>query len=243
MKNYSHVISLGFFCSTALELEKIGLRDSSYPFDWLITDFKGVLECIESDFDGFLQYENLSQYRRIPEHYFDKKYQFHFYHDFSAYKSLDEQITFVQEKYHRRIQKFVRNITQPTLFIRYVSNQKELNFIEKDYKQIIDILKSKNENNELLLIANDQIKSKTLKIFNVEKDEGDVVARTFLEKNADLKELLLSDDIYDKNKRALNLDIYNKKQENKSNSNYQRITSKIRKLLKRTYVHSAIYSH
>lgn len=39
--NYKHVISLGFFCSVALELERKGLRDASYPFDWLISDFQG----------------------------------------------------------------------------------------------------------------------------------------------------------------------------------------------------------
>lgn len=39
MKKYESVISLGYFCSVAIELEKMGIRNFSTPFDWLITDW------------------------------------------------------------------------------------------------------------------------------------------------------------------------------------------------------------
>lgn len=35
-------ISLGYFCSIAMDLEKLGLRNESLPFDWVISDFEGV---------------------------------------------------------------------------------------------------------------------------------------------------------------------------------------------------------
>ncbi len=38
---FEHVISLGFFCSPALELKKLGFRDASYPFDWVISEWGG----------------------------------------------------------------------------------------------------------------------------------------------------------------------------------------------------------
>lgn len=49
-----HYISLGYFCSIAMELERLGLRSESSPFDWLISDFEGVIHAIENHFEDFL---------------------------------------------------------------------------------------------------------------------------------------------------------------------------------------------
>ena len=51
--SFSHFISLGYFCSVALELERVGLRSASSPFDWLVSDFSGVIDLIENHFDSF----------------------------------------------------------------------------------------------------------------------------------------------------------------------------------------------
>ena len=40
-KEYKHFISLGYFCSVAMELERFGLRSESGPFDWVISDMRG----------------------------------------------------------------------------------------------------------------------------------------------------------------------------------------------------------
>ena len=40
-------ISLGYFCSIAIDLEKLGLRTESSPFDWVISDFEGVMLAIQ----------------------------------------------------------------------------------------------------------------------------------------------------------------------------------------------------
>ena len=56
---YEHVVSLGYFCSTALELQRYGFRDGSYPFDWNICSIEGVLSLVKSDFEGFLRRESL----------------------------------------------------------------------------------------------------------------------------------------------------------------------------------------
>lgn len=60
-KVYRHYISLGYFCEVARDLEKLGLRDYSSPFDWGISCFKNVIEAIDYEFEGFLDYANLSQ--------------------------------------------------------------------------------------------------------------------------------------------------------------------------------------
>ena len=39
-KNY---ISLGYFCEVAKDLERLGLRNQSSPFDWVISYFPKVI--------------------------------------------------------------------------------------------------------------------------------------------------------------------------------------------------------
>ena len=61
---FDHVISLGWFCSPAHEIRRIGLRDASYPFDWLIThNFSIIINLIKNNrylklyADEMLQYD------------------------------------------------------------------------------------------------------------------------------------------------------------------------------------------
>ena len=240
MYTYKYFISLGFFCSPSMELDRIGLRDSSYPFDWLLSDIRGVVDCLEKDFDDFLEYENLYQYQTRKQYYFDEKYGFHFYHDFSAYQDLESQLPSVKLKYRRRIERFRRNIQEPTLFIRYIQDQDEVDYLERNYDRIISLLKSKNSANNLILISNNDVKSDKLDVYQVEEDQDDTVARIFLEKNSELKSLLCSD-IYDPDKRIDNVGKYQQKQKKKKLLKYPTYASeKIRKVFKKPYIHSLV---
>ena len=194
-----HYISLGYFCSVASELEYIGLRNESSPFDWLISDFEGIIMAIRNNFEDFVEYDYLVQNRQHPAYYLNTKYNVQFYHDFSPYASLREQLPLVQEKYRRRIKRFYESISEPTLFVRYISDEqlvngssKELLWIDEHYDEIITLLKSFNENNEILFIANEGIKSSKIKIYYVQKDNGDVVNRRPIASTPSLLELFNS---------------------------------------------------
>ena len=213
--DYKHYISLGFFCSVALELERIGLRETSSPFDWLIADFEGVTRAIDSHFKNWLNYDNLLQNKDYHEQYKDVYYKCQFFHDFNKMEPLEKQLIGVQRKYKRRIDRFYKMIEEPTLFLRYINDKKtddgrneELLYIEKNYAEIIESIKSFNSNNDIIFIANTGVTSNIITIYNVEKDKGDVVAREFLEKNEELKKKLC-DCNYEK--RQMNLKIYRKK--------------------------------
>lgn len=123
---FTHFISLGYFCGVARDLEKMGLRSVSLPFDWCISDYQGVIKAIEDKFELFLERDYLVQDKVSRNHYLNTIYNIWFYHDFSEYKSLDEQMDQVREKYSRRIKRFLKDIQSPTLFIRYISNEKKL---------------------------------------------------------------------------------------------------------------------
>lgn len=179
-----HYISLGYFCSIASDLESLGLRSESSPFDWLISDFEGVIAAIRDNFDKFLNIDYLVQDKQCPSYYFNRKYKCQFYHDFNVDSSLEEQLLLVKDKYDRRIKRFYSSICEPTLFVRYISNEtqingysKELLWIEENYDEIIKLLKSFNEKNEILFIANEGVKSSKITIHNVEKPENDIVNR------------------------------------------------------------------
>lgn len=241
-------ISLGYFCSIASELEKLGLRTESSPFDWVISDFKGVIMALENHFSEYLDYNFLSQ--NIENHavYMNVKYNISFYHDFDKYVSLEKQLSKVQEKYNRRINKFYESISNPTLFIRYISDEetingvsKELLYIEENYDQILKLLKSFNEFNEILFIANKGVLSTKFTVYNVLKDNNDTVARNPICKNSVLYKKFSNEEMPDKQR---NINRYIKKEKYKK-SIYCRVKRKIIAMSKRVclkeYIHTKQY--
>lgn len=241
-------ISLGYFCSVALELEKLGLREESSPFDWVISDFEGVIRAIHGHFSDFLTYDYLSQDMHKHDIYKNTKYDMEFSHDFDKYVSLEKQLPKIQEKYNRRIQRFYESIKEPTLFIRYISDEtkigtksEELIWIENNYENILAVLKSFNEENDILFIANEGVSSEKFLVYNVQRDEKDVVARSPIHKNAILYNRFSSIDHPGKQR---NINRYNQKQKDK-NRMCTRIKRKsiaiIKHLLLREYIHESQY--
>lgn len=190
---YKYVISLGFFCSVASELKRIDLRSMSGPFDWVISDLSGVLMLIQQRFTDFLNPQYLEQNKEYPYILTNQKYKIDFYHDFSPEEPLSEQIQSVTEKYTRRINRFYEAIRQPTLFIRYIHDQKEYDWLIQHDEEVVGLLKQFNKFNTILFVGNTDLEIRplsTLNIYLVEKDKGDTVAREFLEKNSVLKAYL-----------------------------------------------------
>lgn len=249
MQQYKHFISLGYFCSIALELEKMGLRETSSPFDWCISDYEGIINAIENRFEDYLEYDFLLQCSDVREHYFNEKYKIWFFHDFDKYHSLKKQIAKVKKKYFRRIDRFYENIKQPTLFIRYISDEilnesnrsKELEWIEKNNCRIVTLLKSFNEDNEVLYIANNGVTSDIIKIYNVEKDENDVVARRPLDCNIALKELFEN---FDYEQRQKNIEVFIRKKKRKNSyffKFYKKLSLKLKGIIFDEYIHDKIF--
>ena len=160
--NYENFISLGYYCDVAKDLEELGLRSASAPFDWVISDLRGVILAIDNNFNDFMNLELLSQSINDRSHYFDPVYNVFFFHDFSKYKSLEAQYVYVKEKYERRIKRFYEKIQTPTLFIRYISNEVkendksiELSWIEENYDHILRVLRKYNANNDIVFIGDE----------------------------------------------------------------------------------------
>lgn len=246
---YDNYISLGYFCEVAQDLEKLGLRNMSSPFDWGISSFPGVVEAIENNFEGFMDYENLSQVSSNRRHYHEDKYNFFFFHDFNKYKSLDEQYEQVKEKYNRRIDRFLKSIQRPTLFVKYISTEKldssgkskELIWIEDNYQYILDVIRKKNPENDIVFIGDKSVISDVIKVYNVPKDEGDKVSRLPIYNNEELFPLL---SVVEFPGKAENVERYKGKMK-KRNSFLQRSKKKVNSILQsiflKEYEHTKIY--
>jgi hypothetical protein len=244
-----HIISLGYFCSPALELERFGYRDSSYPFDWLIIDFPVVVRLINNHFDEILQYDNMSQKHDMPYLYRDDKYNIEFYHDFNKYQPLSKQLNFVRDKYLQRIKRFYDSIHEPTLFVRYISDEHvdeegkslELKWIEENFADINSLIKSFNANNRILYISNFGQKSKIVDLFFVTKDLGDTVCRKPFENNSDIPNYILNFE-YDSFLKARNLDFYYRKlRRAKRMKIWNRLVNKLQKIFYKEYHHNKTY--
>lgn len=240
MKKYENIISLGFFCSVASELERLGLRSVSSPFDWILSDFEELMNCMKDDFSDFLKTENLLQYESNPSYYYDEFYKMHFYHDFKPDTPLKYQIDLVSKKYAKRIERFKLDITKPTLFLRYIENQAEADYISRNFNEIKIFLTKGNKNNDVIFISNDDINA-SFELFEVEKDENDTVSRMFVNNNKEL-EYLLKSQIIDVRKRKENKKkYYIKKLKKKKKSFLSKF--KLKKDSPRSvYYHPKIYS-
>ena len=173
---FQNIISLGHCCAPAMQLEKFGYRKASYPFDWLIIrDFRLVLELIRNGYSntGFLEEEYFAQAKIKKNHYQNFKTKVRFLHDFDAYLPFKEQFPMFCQKYKRRMDRFQKDILQPTLFIRYIGDQEELNFISENLMEIESIIKEKCSDNEILFVC-DETLTPCIDIFITKSDKGKI---------------------------------------------------------------------
>ena len=245
LNNFKNFISLGYFCEVAGELEKYGFRSASYPFDWMISDFSGIIKCIEEEFKDFLNINYLSQSAIERSHYKNEKYNFYFFHDFDKYKSLEKQLPAIVAKYKRRSERFLKNIKSPTLFVRYISDEIknesgksiELLWIEQHVSEIEQCLKNFNNDNEILFIANEGVTSDILTIYNIMPDENDRVARKWISKNEYLQKYFSS---FEYSEKERNIQRYKKKDKKRKNF-FRRAYKKIIRLSKKKFLKEYIY--
>jgi len=191
-RRYQHVISLGHFCGVASELERFGLRDASYPFDWIICELQPALELMESGLGELLERGVLSRQQDHP-HIVQHPSGVSFYHDFRPECSIDEQLAEVGAKYARRMARLQASVQERTLFVRYVIDSAEFEYLEKNMPAVLSVLRRGHPRNDLLLIGNATLPATCgdITMHRVEADEGDMVAREFLRKNKKLGRTLL----------------------------------------------------
>lgn len=238
---YKNVVSLGYFCSVASEIERMGLRTHSGPFDWqACVDFRKRIELIDTHFEDFFQNLNekgLYQLSNAPYSYFMKEVGVFLVHDFTMYKSLAEQLPEVKRKYERRVTSFYHQIKQKTLFIYYVNKDSDVDYINQNIEYIKTVLCKFNPSNEIIFVANSDKHLNVEPAYYVVPDRGDIVARKFLDKNEELR-VFLENLPFDRRQRQINKKFHDKKElKKKLRKPYVKFKKYLDKIYKRPYIH------
>jgi len=55
---FQYVCSLGESCFTATAIQRNGLKKMSFPFDWIFIDHNNLVDCLETNFEVFLDKDN-----------------------------------------------------------------------------------------------------------------------------------------------------------------------------------------
>lgn len=177
---FKHYISLGHCCHIAGNLEKLGLRSASMPYDWNITLWKAIEDSVKNNFDNYLVYDKLYQFKDRPQVYENCEAGVSFVHDFVGHLSLKKQFKNVEEKYKRRISKFYQHIQEPTLFFRYCLNAEEVYEIDMRYNEIIDLFKKHNQDSEVVFLSHSSIDMSKINnieyLYIIEKPEDEQVS-------------------------------------------------------------------
>lgn len=211
---FKYYISLGYNCWVHMSLEKYGFRDFTGPFDGYISDLRGVIELLNSDFSDFLKRDTIVQ---IPgTQHFTIKYKkgFRFLHDITV--SLEDEYDAIYAEYKKRIQRFKILQKEPMCFIRHVKDDNELNYIFKNHNYIEKVIKKGNPLNEIIYIVRSELKDSEYLQFpffvvnynyqNYKKSElgqpSDILPVCLLETNSELLSFLTEN--FDSDKRKAN---------------------------------------
>lgn len=227
MVQYEHVISLGWFCSVAEELERLGLRKSSYPFDWVLSDLETVYDLVEGEGRDFLEIDRLRQDGKIKNIYYHKDRKcLTFVHDINPYLNFEQEIEKTKKKYTRRLERLWRDIQQPSIFLRYIMDQEEYDSILQNRDEIEAWVKKYHPDNQIIFIADEEF-GKADGIWSVKRDSGDIVAREFMIQLPELKQWLLAQNF--RFSREENLKKYRKRNRKKKLLKYpQKLQNKCR---------------
>jgi hypothetical protein len=159
-------ISLGWNCHSAVWGVNNNIREkkengyNTCPFDMMITNYPGIVECIKNDFkhlydENYLElvYANDNESTII-----NTKYRFGFNHESPGHADLylienwpSGKNHFVSNNYEnfkklysRRVQNFINYLNDPNIFITFIITTWDKT--EKDMKELDDVLNEKYPN-------------------------------------------------------------------------------------------------
>lgn len=149
---FEYFVSLGNACQVASSMSKYGLRSFSGPFDWLVTnDFAWVLHYMETDFRDFLLSENLERYDENPNHFCDKQSKVLFIHERD---NFEKEYNRLKAKYDRRINRFIEKRKHKVCYLRFITGQEELVYIENNENDIEAVIRKYNRDSEIIFLYN-----------------------------------------------------------------------------------------
>lgn len=120
-------VSLGSFCEPAGRMKELGLREMSFPFDWLVSKSQDkLIQIFNEDFELFLDPRYLIRHEEGTGFLRHTEYDLVFFHEGDP--PLSDQLEALKIKYSRRIERF-RNLNSypgKVVFLRASSLNEEI---------------------------------------------------------------------------------------------------------------------
>lgn len=137
-------ISLGWNCYSSMWAVNNGFRkrkDEGYktcPFDLMVTNYKGIIDCLNDDFKYFYDENNIEMIKVNENEYtiYNSKYNFAFNHESPGHANLyinenwpeginhfiNNNLKNFKERYSNRINNFRYYLSDPNNFITFIMN-------------------------------------------------------------------------------------------------------------------------
>ena len=169
-------ISLGWNCFSASHSVDVGLRKrkidgyNTCPFDMMVSNYKGIIECIHDDFKYFCDEDYLILIKEGEEENVIKntKYKFVLNHESPGHANLyitenwkegtnhfiNNNYHHLKERYQKRIENFRNYVSDPNNFITFVITTWKKT--QDDFSELHDAIKKRYPNLQYeLLILDD----------------------------------------------------------------------------------------
>lgn len=134
-RTYDYAISMGVSCQPAWHLAKNGLRDRSYPMDWIDTrNTDSLCTMLRTGFQDFFEKDLLEpEISGVNKElgFRHTKYGFLFRHEFKSLETFDKDFEAASEMYLRRIARLQERLRSEAsvLFVRLHSNPEDAEMI------------------------------------------------------------------------------------------------------------------
>lgn len=133
---YDEVVSLGFGCQIAWQLDSLGIRNSAYPFDWVHTSHEALIAFIAHKGANFFAWDKIAVIGAYPGdparlQVVDLLYGIVSYHDFLSNPPMANYQD-IKSKYDRRITRFFNLLgsKKKVLLIRLGSTRAEIEYLD-----------------------------------------------------------------------------------------------------------------
>lgn len=108
-------------------------------------------------------------------------------HDFNEWEIIKNQLPNVRRKYESRIKHFLKDISEPTLFLYYLCAEDDVSYVNSKFHEILACIKSFHSNNDIVFIADEKYRIK-VPCFYVKNDANSDIADRFSDQNVELYE-------------------------------------------------------
>lgn len=157
-KKYDFAFSLGSACSATQALRQAGLQYASFPFDWLYgSTLVGRAQLIAEDFKDWIRKDALVAIKPPDDHKTDiwenVETGIVFNHDFPRNVPLSESFAGVEEKYRRRISRFLNQIERSKrILVFFLATPIDTLTEDADLLKTVEILKHRFPGKEFHLL-------------------------------------------------------------------------------------------